>query len=124
MSRIWPSAVPYEQNADGASLPSTYRPPLSSPVEAGPDIMRRRPGPRSTLIPWKSVPLSEQEWERLERFFRVDCFEGTVSFQMPIFRPGRGYVNRTCQIQGGQWNTDMSNYPVIFVGFNLFVFNL
>lgn len=125
MARVWPNDVPHEQNAEGAILPQTYRPPASSEVEAGPDRTRRRVGPRSTLIPWKSVPLTAGQWGRLEQFFREDLLEGTLSFDMPIFRADvDNYVTRRVQLEGGLWGTDQSNYPLLMVSFNLFVFNL
>lgn len=123
MARQWPQDVPYKQNADGAVLPQSYRPPLSTPVEAGPSLIRRRPGPRSVTIPWKSIPLTEVQWDRLDVFFRDELLEGTQTFDMPVFRPGSGYVTRNCQLEGGLWNTDQSSYPIIYATFNLVIFN-
>lgn len=123
MARQWPNDVPFEQNAEGAVLPQLYRSPSSSPVEAGPSIIRRRPGPRSITIPWKSIPLTEREWERLDVFFREELLEGTQTFDMPIFKPGSKYVVRNCQLEGGLWSTDQSSYPIIFATFNLVIFN-
>lgn len=123
MSRIWPSDVPYEQNADGATLPQSYNPPSSYEVEGGPAIMRRRPGPRATMIPWTSIPLTEAQWERLDLFFRETLLEGTLTFTMQIYRPNQGYVSRICQIEKGTFDTDQSQYPIYFVSFNLVIFN-
>lgn len=123
MARVWPTDVPHEQNADGASIPSTYRSPLASTVEAGPAIMRRRPGPRSTIVPWRSIPLNEAQWESLDRFFRETLIDGTLSFDMPVYRPNAGYVTRRCQVDEGTFETDQSAYPLYFVSFNLVIFN-
>lgn len=123
MARQWPNDVPYEQNAEGAVLPQAYRAPSSSPVEAGPSINRRRPGPRSVTISWKSIPLTEREWERLDIFFREELLEGTQTFDMPIFRPGSGYVRRNCQLEAGLWDTDQSSYPILYAMFKLVIFN-
>lgn len=123
MARQWPNDVPYFQNAEGAVLPQSYRAPLTTPVEAGPSLIRRRPGPRSVTIPWKSIPLTEVQWDRLDVFFRDELLEGTQTFDMPVFRPGRGYVTRNCQLEGGLWTTDQSGYPIIYATFNLVIFN-
>ncbi len=123
MALQWPNDVPYEQNAEGAVRPQAYRAPSSSSVEAGPAIIRRRPGPRSMTIPWKSLPLTEAQWDRLNTFFLVDLLEGTQTFDMPVFKPGSGYVVRNCQLEGGLWNTDQSSYPIIYATFSLVIFN-
>lgn len=123
MSRHWPNDVPHEQNSDGATLPQSYRPPLSSPVEAGPDITLRRTGPRMTIIPWKSIPLTEAQWEALDKFFLVTLIEGTLPFWMPVYRPNRGYIKRYCRLDGGLYNSDLSIPDNIFVSFDLVVFN-
>lgn len=124
MARIWPSDVPFAQNAEGAVLPQSYRPPAVSKVEAGPDILRRRVGPRSVTIPWKSIPITEEQRARLELFFTEELIDGTLSFDMPVYLPAKGYVTRRCQVEGGLWDTDQSNYPLYFVSFNLSIFNL
>ncbi len=123
MARQWPNDVPYKQNVDGAQFPQSYRAPLTTQVEAGPDIVRRRPGPRSTIIPWKSLPLTEAQWARLDLFFREELLEGSQTFDIPVFKPGSGYVVRNCQLQQGLWNSDFSGYPIIYTMFNLVIFN-
>lgn len=120
----WPTDVPFEQNADGAQIPQTYRPPTATSTEAGTQIFRRRPGPRATTVPWKSVPLTEAEAESLERFFRVTLLEATLPFMMPVYRVNQGYVMRRCQLQNGEFSIDASGYPTIYAMFNVTIFNL
>jgi len=124
MARVWPNDVPFQQNTEGTVFPQTYRPPQTASVEAGPDIMRRRPGPRSTIVPWRSIALTEAQAATLEQFFRETLLEGTLSFDMSVYRLGQGYVQRRCQIQSGTFNVDYNDYPVIWISFSLVIFNL
>lgn len=120
---VWPSQVPYENVAEGASAGSSYVPPAMSETEGGPPIGRPRPGPRATEIGWRSQPLDQQQWEALEQFLRVTLYQGTRVFEMPVFRPGSGYVARLCKIKAGTFATDFSEVPWQPVSFTLIVFN-
>jgi len=120
---VWPAGVPHESDADAASASASFRPPLISETEGGTQIMRPRPGPRATEFGWRSVHLTEVQWAALDQFLRVDLHEGTLVFDMPVFRPGSGFVTRKCQIKSGVVSTDFSVVPWVRVSFTLIVYN-
>lgn len=119
----WPSLVPYENVADGASASQSYVPPIQSETEAGPPLMRPRPGPRATEFLWQSLPLTGEQWQAFEQFTRSALFQGTQVFEMPVFKPGEGFVTRRCQIKNGTWSSDFSEVPWFRVAFTLIVWN-
>ncbi len=120
---VWPSTVPHESEADGAAVGSSFTPPLISQTEGGPSIMRRRPGPRDTTFPWRSVPLDDTQWGALDTFLRETLIDSTLVFDMPVFKPGSGYVTRKCQIKDGVVSNDFSAPPWARVSFTLIVYN-
>ncbi len=119
----WPSQIPFESAADGISETQSYTAPMSSDTEGGPPIMRPRPGPRSTEMPWRSVFLTGEEWQAFEQFARTTLRQGTLPFEMPVFRPGEGFVSRICQLKGGEYSTDKSVVPWFRISFTLVVWD-
>lgn len=120
---IWPSNVPHECDADGATPSGSFTPPLVSETDGGPAIMRRRPGPRSTSFPWRSSPLDDAQWSALDDFLGATLIDATLVFDMPVWKPGAGYVTRKCQIQRGTVSNDFSEPPWSRVSFTLIVYN-
>ncbi len=120
---IWPGTVPFESEAEGAGATPTYAPPQSSETEGGTAITRPRPGPRVTETSWRSVPLDGAEWTAFEQFARLDLRDGSLDFDMPVYRPGAGYVTRRCRLKGGIYATDPSQVPWTRVSFTLIIFN-
>lgn len=120
---VWPVAVPHTSEADGASATQSYQAPLSSETEAGIPIMRRRPGPRVTEFSWKSIPLTDDQWVAFEAFTREDLLDGTLVFDMQVFKPGVGYVARKCQIKDGAITNDFSVVPYVRAQFTLIIYN-
>jgi hypothetical protein len=119
----WPAGVPSKPVLSGLSVGQTYRPPLVSETDGGPAIMRRRPGPRATEIPFQSVLLSRAQWSTLETFLRETLIDGTLVFTMPVFRPDGCMVTRHVQIKDGLWQTDMSAVSRFRVSLTLIVYN-
>ncbi|PZU95627.1 MAG: hypothetical protein DI527_01050 [Chelatococcus sp.] len=120
---VWPSLVPARPVVSGVSAGATHGAPIESQTEGGPPIMRPRPGPRSTELPFRSVLLTRAQWAAFEQFARVDLRGGSLVFEMPVFRPDAGMVARKCQIKGGQWETDYSAASRFRVSFTLVVWN-
>lgn len=120
---VWPSQVPYESVADGAIASQTYVLPIESETEGGPPLSRPRPGPRATEIAWRSEPLTGEQWLAFEQFARVALFRGTQVFEMPVFKPGEGFVSRRCQIKKGAFSTDFNEVPWYRVSFTLIIWN-
>lgn len=120
----WPSQMPYEVVVTGASAGQSYLAPLQSETEGGPPLMRPRPGPRATEMPFVSRLLSRAQWNAFEQFARDTLRQGTLPFTMPVYHPGSGYVTRTCQIKDGAWQTDLSAVSRFRISFTLVVFNL
>lgn len=118
---VWPSSLPVESEGSGGG--ASYAAPLASETEGGPPIMRPRPGPRSTELQWVSKPLTGEQWSAFDQFARLDLRHGTLVFEMPVLKPGAGYVSRKCQIKGGQWATDSSAAPHVRITFALVVWN-
>lgn len=106
-------------------MPGLNAAPLTSETEAGLSIMRPRPGPDSTEIAWRSVPWTESQFAAFNTFVTTTLIRGTLVFDMPVFKPGSGYVTRKCQIKGGGRGValDMSQFPLHAVSFTLIVFN-
>lgn len=104
---------------DGATAGASHRAPLVSEVEAGQAIMRPMPGPRTTELPFTSLPLTAEQWTALDHFLRVTLFDATVVFDMPVFKPD-GCVVRKCQIKGGVWSNDLDARRV---SFTLIIYN-
>lgn len=119
----WPSTVPHENEADSASASASFTPPLVSEAESGPGIMRRRPGPRATEMSWRSVPLDDAQWVALDTFLRATLIDATLVFDMPVFKPGSGFVTRKCQIKNGVVSSDFGSPPWTRVAFTLIVYN-
>lgn len=122
---FWPSNVPYDQLRDGAAVPALMSDPATFETEAGPAIMRKRPGPDTTEISWRSVPWTGAQFSAFKAFVRTTLIGGTVVFDMPVFEPGSGYVTRKCQIKrGGRGvSLDESQAPWFSVSFTLIVYN-
>lgn len=120
---VWPIMVPYESVADGASASQSYSLPIQSETEGGPPIGRPRPGPRPTEMAWQSVPLAAEEWQAFEQFVRSDLYQGTRVFEMPVYKPGEGFVSRKCQIKRGAYTSDFSEVPWAKVAFTLIIYN-
>lgn len=120
---VWPSQVPVRPVVNGMELGQGFVAPLSSETEGGPPIMRPRPGPRATEMPWRSEALSPAQWEAFEQFVRVNLRQGTLPFTMPVWRPG-GFVARICQIKGGVYSTDLSVAWRVRVSLTRIVYNL
>jgi hypothetical protein len=120
---VWPSQVPYENEVSGSGADASFLPPIESETEGGPSLSRPRPGPRATNFAWRSQPLTGEEWEALDQFLRVSLVQGSLVFQMPVFRPGAGYVSRKCKIKGGSIVHDFGDSPNYRVSFTLIVFN-
>lgn len=119
----WPSDVPYGNEADGATASQPYAPPIKSETEGGPPLSRPRPGPRPTEIAWRSVPLDDAQWQSFERFTVATLRQGTLIFEMPVFKPGEGFVSRKCELRDGIYQTDFSQPPWTRVSFVLIVYN-
>ncbi len=119
----WPTDVPFEADASADSVGPGYVPPLMSETEGGPPIMRPRPGPRATEMPWRSVPWTVGQWQHFEHFTRNILRQGTLPFTMSVYRPGENYVSRICQLKNGIFSTDHSQNPLIRVSFTLIVYN-
>ena len=119
----WPAAVPFVNQADNATASASFTAPIASETEAGPPIMRPRPGPRSTELAWRSQPLDDEQWAALDQFLRVDLRQGTLVFDMPVFRPGQGWVTRKCQIKVGTIANDFGQVPYTLVSFTLIIWN-
>jgi hypothetical protein len=122
---VWPLTVPYEQLRDGAGVSAALTPGQASATEGGPEIMRPRSGPRATEIAFRSKPWSGAQYGAFDAFLQSTLRDGTLIFEMPVFKPGSGYVNRKCQIKGGGGavGIDESSDPWFFVSFTLIVFN-
>lgn len=119
----WPSQVPYKPLSANLAPVQTYSAPLKTDTEGGPPIMRPRPGPRATEMPWQSKYLTLSQWEAFEQFTRYDLKQGTLPFIMPVWRPNGCYLERTCQIKDGAWTCDFSKAPLVRVQFTLVVWN-
>jgi hypothetical protein len=119
----WPSCLPFENEAGGATSGANYVLPIESETEGGPPLMRPRPGPRSTEVTWRSQPLTEEQWLIFEKFARDALYRGTLVFSMPVFKPGEGYMSRMCQLRRGDYATDYSEPPWYRVSFTLIVWN-
>lgn len=85
--------------------------------------MRPRPSPRASEFQWVSPLLTGAEWAAFEQFVRDELRQGTLPFEMPVFRPGGCYVKRICQIKDGVWQTDMSLHPQLRVSFTRVVWD-
>lgn len=122
---VWPIDAPYEQLREGAGATSLTTPGISSDTEGGPAIVRPRPGPRATEIAWRSKPLCGAQFQAIDRFIRDDLRDGSLVFDMPVFKPGQGYVTRKCQIKGGGGAVavDEGLDPWFSVSFTLIVYN-
>ncbi len=123
VNAAWPTDLPFEADSGADSVGPGYMPPLMSETEGGPPIMRPRPGPRASEMPWRSVPWSAGEWQKFDHFTREVLRQGTLPFVMPIYRPGEGYVSRICQLKSGTFSTDYAANPLIRVSFTLIVYN-
>ncbi len=119
----WPTEVPYAPLSANLAPVQTYSAPVKSDTEGGPPIMRPRPGPRSTEMPWQSGWLKQGQWEAFEQFARYDLKQGTLPFIMPVWRPNGCYLERTCLIKDGSWTCDFSKAPLVRVSFTLIVWN-
>jgi hypothetical protein len=119
----WPSQVPARPVLSGAQVGASYGEPIRSETAGGPPLVRPRPGPRVTEIPFVSTMWTRAEWAAFEQFARDTLFRGTQPFRMPVFRPDGGMVMRICQISDGKWSTDMSAVSRYRVSFTLIVFN-
>lgn len=119
----WPSQVPHKGPVNGIAAGQSYRPPQMAETEGGPALMRRRPGPRATELPWLSPLLSRAEWAAFEQFARITLQDGTLPFLMSVWRPEGCYVARICQLKDGLWQTDHSAAPRVRVSFTLIVWN-
>ena len=121
----WPGTVPSEQLRDGAAAPAMFTPGAVSETEGGPPLMRPRPGPRTTEIAFRSKPWTGAQFAAFDAFVKTSLFGGTLVFDMPVFKPGSGYVTRKCLIKGGGGAiaVDESQDPWFSVSFTLIVFN-
>lgn len=119
----WPVGVPAQPVLTGVTAVASYRAPLMSETEGGPAIMRRRPGPRATEMPFQSILWTRAQWAAFEEFARDTLIDGTLVFTMPVFRPDGCLVTRHVQIKGGEWQTDMSAVSRFRVSFTLIIYN-
>ena len=119
----WPATVPAKPVLNGTTFGASFQEPILSETEAGPALMRPRPGPRVTDFTWQSQMLSRSQWAALESFLRIDLRQGTLPFSMPVFRPDGCMVTRTCRLKTGAWQTDASAVSRFRVAIPLIVFN-
>ncbi|SEM68757.1 hypothetical protein SAMN04515666_11917 [Bosea lupini] len=120
---VWPSTVPHQSEAEGSTASASFTPPAVFKTNAGPSIKRPRPGPRVTTMSWRSIPLTGVQWAALDEFLRVTLHDGTLVFDMPVYRPDLGYVLRKCEIAEGTLSSDFSAPPWTRVAFTRLVYN-
>lgn len=95
----WPSDLPYDWSADVFSR-SPARPPISTPVEQGPNIMRVASQTILVRMPFSSRFNSDQHaiWEP---FYYDTLRQGVLHFTMPVMLVGRTVVTRRVYIESG-----------------------
>lgn len=104
-------------------MPLPFKLPIGSETEGSTYLTRPKPGPRVTEISWRSVPWNESQVASFLGFAQRTLRDGSLAFQMPVFKPAEGYVTRYCQIKKGAVSLDESNAPLFVVSFTLVVYN-
>jgi hypothetical protein len=119
----WPTAVRHQQARNNAGVPQPRQDALVSETEAGAGLTRKRPGPKQSEIAWRSLEWTGAEYLAFETFYEVSLIGGTIVFDMPVYKPGLGYVVRKCKLKGAKYSIDETISPYFIVSFTLIVFN-
>jgi hypothetical protein len=97
---VWPSSVPNQATNDW-KMTSLYVDPIATDMDGGNQRLRSRPGSNVAVVSYPLVPLTAQQWNDLNVFFRTTLGNGASRFTMPVFT-GSTYETKTVQLDQGK----------------------
>jgi hypothetical protein len=97
---VWPSSVPNQATNDW-KMTSLYVDPIATDMDGGNQRLRSRPGSNVAIVSYPLVPLTAQQWNDLNAFFRTTLGNGASRFTMPVFT-GSTYETKTVQFDQGK----------------------
>lgn len=98
MTAAWP-AVPYESQRDGWGIPRLTREPRRTEFDEGPDLSRPSTSMRLAEIR-ESIWMTPAQYLIFDAWLAVTIDQGTLPFTKNVYKPGAGYVSRTCRMIG------------------------